>query len=132
MASSSSPLSAEQNGSQKVRYVVTVDGTNCQAVAVGSAERAAMPCEAVPVVPPEGATLEPIGDQHLVLKDASGKAVCYYHLVTDRWVMADKMAFKKGFGPVAWAVLALYFLFMAGMAWYFIRKKKTADDYFTG
>ena len=133
MVSSSAPLTAEQNGSQKVRYVVTVDGTNCWAIAAGRG-LPALParCEAVPIAPPEGATLEPVGDQHLVLRDASGKAVCYYHLVTDRWVMADKMAFKKGFGPVAWAVLALYFLFMAGMAWYFIRKKKTADDYFTG
>ena len=133
MVSSSAPLTAEQNGSQKVRYVVTVDGTNCWAIAAGRG-LPALParCEAVPVAPPEGATLEPVGDQHLVLRDASGKAICYYHLVTDRWVMADKMAFKKGFGPVAWAVLALYFLFMAGMAWYFIRKKKTADDYFTG
>ena len=132
LASSSAPLVAEQNGSQKARYVVTVDGTNCWAVAAGRAGRAPQPCEAVPVVPPEGATLSPVGDQHLVLKDASGSPICYYHLVTDRWVMADKMAFKKGFGPVAWSVLAAYFLFMAGMAWYFIRKKKTADDYFTG
>ncbi len=46
--------------------------------------------------------------------------------------MADKMAFKKGFGPVAWSVLTLYFLLMAGMAWYFMRKKKTTADYFTG
>ena len=130
LMSLSAPLTAEQNGSQKVRYVVAVDGTNCVSRQVGGALETR--CEAVPVVPPTGATLEPIGDQHLVLKDASGNPICYYHLVTDRWVMADKMAFKKGFGPVAWAVLAAYFLFMAGMAWYFIRKKKTADDYFTG
>ena len=109
------PLTAEQNGDQKVRYVVTVDGTNCWSRQVGATENRRR--ETVPVLPPAGATLSPIGDQHLVLKDASGKAVCYYHLVTDRWVMADKMAFKKGFGPVAWSVLALYFLLMAGMAW---------------
>ena len=124
------PLTAEQNGDQKVRYVVTVDGTNCWSRQVGATENRRR--EAVPVMPPAGATLSPIGDQHLVLKDASGKPVCYYHLVTDRWVMADKMAFKKGFGPVAWSVLTLYFLLMAGMAWYFMRKKKTAADYFTG
>ena len=124
------PLTAEQNGDQKVRYVVTVDGTNCWSRQVGASENRRR--EAVPVLPPAGATLSPIGDQHLVLKDASGKPICYYHLVTDRWVMADKMAFKKGFGPVAWSVLALYFLLMAGMAWYFMRKKKTAADYFTG
>ena len=124
------PLTAEQNGDQKVRYVVTVDGTNCWSRQVGATE--SRRCEAVPVLPPASATLSPIGDQHLVLSDASGKPICYYHLVTDRWVMADKMAFKKGFGPVAWSVLALYFLLMAGMAWYFMRKKKTAADYFTG
>ena len=124
------PLTAEQNGDQKTRYVITVDGTNCWSRQVDAKE--SRRCEAVPVLPPAGATLSPIGDQHLVLKDASGKPICYYHLVTDRWVMADKMAFKKGFGPVAWSVLALYFLLMAGMAWYFMRKKKTADDYFTG
>ena len=132
------PLTAEQNGDQKARYVVTVDGTNCWSRQVGDAARSGSApyhgkrCESVPVLPPAGATLSPIGDQHLVLSDASGKPICYYHLVTDRWVMADKMAFKKGFGPVAWSVLALYFLLMAGMAWYFMRKKKTAADYFTG
>ena len=132
------PLTAEQNGDQKARYVITVDGTNCWSRQVGDAARSASApyhgkrCESVPVLPPAGATLSPIGDQHLVLSDASGKPICYYHLVTDRWVMAEKMAFKKGFGPVAWSVLALYFFLMAGMAWYFMRKKKTADDYFTG
>ena len=128
------PLTAEQNGDQKARYIVTVDGTNCWSRQVGDAARSGSApyhgkrCESVPVLPSAGATLSPIGDQHLVLKDASGKAVCYYHLVTDRWVMADKMAFKKGFGPVAWSVPTLYFLLMAGMAWYFMRKKKTAAD----
>ena len=90
MASSAAPLTAEQNGSQKVRYVVTVDGTNCWASAVGRGQPALpVRCEAVPVVPPDGATLEPVGDQHLVLKDASGAPVLYYHLVTDRWVEAS-------------------------------------------
>ena len=55
MVSSSAPLTAEQNGSQKVRYVVTVDGTNCWAIAAGGG-LPALParCEAVPVAPPEG------------------------------------------------------------------------------
>ena len=130
-ASAAAPLVAEQNGDQKLRYVVTIDGTNCWArtsAAGGPMHR----CEAVPAVPPEGATLEPVGDQHLVLKDAAGEPMFYYHLVTDRWVAADRMSFNKGFGPVAWSVLAAYFLLMAGMAWYFIRKEKTADDYFRG
>ena len=124
------PLVAEQNGDQKLRYVVTVDGTNCWAKALSAAEPHR--CEAVPAMPPEGATLEPIGDQHLVLKDAAGKPLFYYHLVTDRWVAADRVKGGRTFGAVAWGVLAAYFLLMAGMAWYFIRKKKTAADYFTG
>ena len=47
-------LTAEQNGSQKKRYVVTVEGTNCWA---REARTGAAPyrCEAVPVVPPTGA-----------------------------------------------------------------------------
>lgn len=131
-----SVLSAEQNGSQKTRYVVSVEGTNCwsRAVAAGRSAEDGAPCwcESVPVVPPAGATLSPIGDQHLVLKDAAGTPLCYYHLVTDRWVKAGDVKVRTGFGPVAWSVLAAYFLLMAGMAWHFMRKKKTASDYFTG
>ncbi len=138
LASSAAPLETEQNGDQKRRYVVCVEGTNCwtrqagMAELPGSAPCRGRRCEPVPVVPPEGARLEPVGDQHVALKDAAGRPLCYYHLVTDRWVRAGEMSFKKGFGPVAWGVLGLYFLLMAGMAWYFIRKKKTADDYFRG
>ena len=106
-SASSAVLTAEQNGSQKKRYVVTVEGTNCWAQMVGTAPRAVRadapwarpsPCAAVPVMPPAGATLQPVGDQHLVLKGADGKPLCYYHLVTDRWVMADKVKVRKGFG----------------------------------
>ena len=124
-------LTAEQNGSQKKRYVVTVEGTNCWA-RVARTESEPYRCEAVPVVPPAGARLEPTGDQHLVLKDAAGQPLFYYHLVTDRWVRASDVKVRRGFGPLAWSVLVIYFLLMAGMAWYFIRKKKSADDYFTG
>ena len=115
-------LTAEQNGSQKKRYVVMVEGTNCWAreARTGSAPYR---CEAVPVVPPTGARLEPTGDQHLVLKDAAGQPLFYYHLVTDRWVRASDVKVRRGFGPLAWSVLVIYFLLMAGMAWYFIRKK---------
>ncbi|MBR2837861.1 MAG: sodium:solute symporter [Kiritimatiellae bacterium] len=130
LAAGAAPLVAEQNGDQKRRYVVTVDGTNCWARAAGA--EGSFRCEPVPVAPPPGAALEPVGDQHLVLKDASGRSLCYYHLVTDRWVMADRVKAQKGFGAVAWSVLAAYFVLMAGMAWYFIRKKKSAADYFTG
>ena len=83
-----SPMVAEQNGDQKRRYVVTVEGTNCWA-RLADATGASRPCEPLPVLPPAGATLEPIGDQHLVLKDAAGAPILYYHLVTDRWVSAE-------------------------------------------
>ena len=36
------------------------------------------------------------------------------------------------FGAAAWAVVGVYALFMAGMAVYFIRKKKDENDYFRG
>lgn len=130
LSAAAEPLVAEQNGDQKLRYVVSVEGTNCWARCVGKG--AAFRCEPVPVAPPVGAMLKPIGDQHVVLSDAAGKPICYYHLVTDRWVMADKISFNRGFGAVAWSVLAAYFLLMAGMAWHFMRKKKSADDYFRG
>ena len=129
---SAAPLSAEQNGNQKARYVVTVDGTNCWSRLAASAGSPRVACEPLPVVPPAGARLKAVGDQHLVLEDAAGKPLCYYHLVTDRWVPAGKIHVQKGFGAVAWSVLSAYFLLMAGMAWYFMRKKKSADDYFTG
>ena len=128
---SAAVLTAEQNGSQKRRYVVTVDGRECRAAVVGATAAPSL-CESVPVPVPEGATLEPIGDQHLVLRDSAGAPVAYYHLVTDRWVEAGKMNVCRGFGPVAWSVLSAYFLLMAGMAWHFIRKRKSADEYFTG
>ena len=108
---SAAPLAAEQNGDHKKRYVVTVDGTNCWAK-TAQPESAPYQCKSVPIIPPTGATLEPIGDQHLVLKDAGGKALCYYHLVTDRWVMANDVKARKGFSVVAWSVLAAYFLLM--------------------
>ena len=73
-ALSASPLVAEQNGDQKRRYVVTVDGTNCWARPAG-ATGALLPRAPLPVLPPAGATLEPIGDQHLVLRDAAGAPV---------------------------------------------------------
>ena len=125
-------LSAEQNGSQKKRYIVTVNGTECRAKPANAKGSGEFRCETVPVTPPDGATLEPVGDQHLVLKDSAGAPICYYHLVTDRWVMAKDVKSRTGFGPVAWSVLAAYFLMMAAMAWHFMRKKKTADEYFTG
>ena len=125
-------LTAEQNGNQKKRYEITVDGTNCWSRPAGDAGASCTACEPLPYRPPAGARLEPVGDQHLVLTDASGAPLLYYHLVTDRWVAADKVEAKKRFGVVAWGVVAAYFLLMAGMAAHFMRKKKSAGDYFTG
>ena len=131
LSADAAPLTAEQNGDHKLRYAVTVDGTNCfsRALVAGGATVAREP---LPMAPPAGATLKPIGDQHLVLSDASGSPLLYYHLVTDRWVAAGEMKHQKRFGSIAWAVMAGYFLLMAGMSWHFMRKKKTASDYFKG
>lgn len=125
-------LSAEQNGDRKLRYEVVLDGTNCRARVVSAADAPYQARTPAPCLPPAGAVLAPVGDQHLVLKDAAGEPLCYYHLVTDRWVTVKDVKTFGGFGPVAWCVLAAYFVLMAGMAWHFIRKKKTADDYFKG
>ena len=136
LSAASAALTAEQNGDQKRRYVVTVEGTNCWAKMIGvdPSVQSSTPrqCEPVPVMPPNGAELAPIGDQHLVLKGANGEPLCYYHLVTDRWVAAERVKRETRFGAVAWSVMAGYFLLMAWMAWHFIRKKKNADDYFKG
>ncbi len=129
---SSAVLTAEQNGSQKKRYVVAVDGTNCWARQADKSDSSRNACASLPMIPPDGARLSPIGDQHLVLEDSAGRPLLYYHLVTDRWVNAEDVHVRKGFGPVAWSILVAYFLLMAGMAWHFIRKKKSAADYFTG
>lgn len=128
--SAAGAMTAVQNGDQKLKYEVELDGTNCRARVVSAAgytDRSPAPC-----MPGAGAVLAPVGDQHLVLKDADGTPLCYYHLVTDRWVKACDMKSFRGFGPVAWSVLAAYFLLMAWMAWHFIRKKKTAEEYFKG
>ena len=39
---------------------------------------------------------------------------------------------RQRFHPLNWAVMAAYFAGLAGMGWWFMRKKKTADDYFRG
>ena len=66
---SAAPLAAEQNGDHKKRYVVTVDGTNCWAK-VARSESAPCQCKSVPVIPPTGAKLEPVGDQPPATKPA--------------------------------------------------------------
>ena len=62
VTASATPMSVEQNGSQKVRYVVTVDGTNCWSRRAASADSPRIACEPLPVVPPAGAKLKAIGD----------------------------------------------------------------------
>ena len=129
-------LAAEQNGDHKLRYRIVYDGTNGCATAINgtgaSAGAGTRQISPLPVVPSAGMRLQPVGDQHLALEGADGARNWFYHVVTDRWVAAKDFRFKKGFGPVAWSVVALYFILMAGMAIHFMRKKKSADDYFRG
>ncbi len=129
-------LAAEQNGDHKLRYRIVYDGTNGFATAINgtgaSAGAGTRQISPLPVVPSAGMRLQPVGDQHLALEGGDGVRNWFYHVVTDRWVAAKDFRFNKGFGPVAWSVVALYFILMAGMAIHFMRKKKSADDYFRG
>ena len=129
-------LAAEQNGDYKLRYRIVYDGTNGYATAINgtgaSAGAGTRRISPLPAVPSAGMRLQPVGDQHLALEGADGARNWFYHVVTDRWVAAKDFRFKKGFGPVAWSVVTLYFILMAGMAIHFMRKKKSADDYFRG
>ena len=75
---------------------------------------------------------EPIGDQHIVFKDAAGRPVKYYHTVTDSWCDADKIVPKRHFSFGAWSVVVAYFGVIALMGWYFARKEKSANSFFKG
>ena len=44
--------------------------------------------------------------------------------------ISGKFVAKKKFHPLNWAVMGIYFCGLAGMGWWFMRKKKSADDYF--
>jgi len=127
------PLTAEQNGDRKSRYVFSWDGERASARGL-TGERAGrvFTPAALPVKSETGFVLEPSGDQHLVLKDASGTSLFYYHTVTDRWFSADVVKPVNRFGGAAWGVLVGYFLLMFVMGVYFARKKKSADDFFRG
>ena len=128
-------LTAVQNGDHKLRYRIVYDGTNGCATAVGGTaldRGATRPISPLPIVPSAEMKLVPVGDQHLALEEEGGVRNWFYHVVTDRWVAAKDFRYRKGFGPVAWSVVALYFLMMAAMALHFMRKKKSADDYFRG
>ncbi len=39
---------------------------------------------------------------------------------------------NQKFHPLNWVVMAVYFFGLAGMGWWFMRKKKSAEDYFRG
>ena len=127
----SSPLAAEQNGDQKQRFAYAFEGTNFVARnLVTGATRVCVPAPAAARA--AAAALVPLGIQHLALDDASGKRLAIYHTVTDAWYDAAKAVPKGRFKPSAWIVVAIYFCGMAVMAWWFIRKQKSADDYFRG
>jgi SSS family transporter len=46
--------------------------------------------------------------------------------------VVGRFVVNKKFHPLNWAVMGTYFCGLAGMGWWFMRKKKTADDYFKG
>ncbi|MFA7174270.1 MAG: sodium/solute symporter [Kiritimatiellia bacterium] len=46
--------------------------------------------------------------------------------------VAGKFVLRRKFHPLNWAVMGVYFSGLAGMGWWFMRKKKSADDYFKG
>ncbi|MDA3924071.1 MAG: sodium/solute symporter [Kiritimatiellae bacterium] len=46
--------------------------------------------------------------------------------------IAGEFVANKKFHPLNWAVMGVYFCGLAGMGWWFMRKKKSADDYFKG
>ena len=103
------PFSVVQNGDQKVRREYRFEDQG-----------------------PNVASAEPIGDQHVVFKDAEGGPVRYYHTVTDSWVEADKLVPKRHFSVLAWTVVAGYFGIIALMGVYFARKEKNAVSFFKG
>ncbi|MBQ0032562.1 MAG: hypothetical protein KBT68_07145, partial [bacterium] len=75
---------------------------------------------------------EPIGDQHIVFKDAADRPIKYYHTVTDSWCDADKIVPKRHFSAMAWIVVASYFGVIALMGWFFARKEKNSNSFFKG
>lgn len=46
--------------------------------------------------------------------------------------MAGTFVRQRTFHPLNWAVMAIYFSGLAGMGWWFMRKKKSADEFFRG
>lgn len=123
------PLSVCQNADQKQRREYVLDATVLKSRVVGIGDYEA--CSNLPVQCAY-AVLETSGDQHLVLKDSKGSPLWYYHTVTDAWCEASRFVKRRTFSPAAWFVVAAYFGFMALMGWFFMRREKSADDFFRG
>jgi len=123
------PLSAFQNADQKQWREYILEGASLKSRVVGT--EAYETCAGLPAKE-SFSTLEASGDQHLVLKNADGKPIWYYHTVTDVWCAAEKFVPKKTFSPSAWAVVAGYFCLMVLMGWYFMRQEKSSNDFFKG
>lgn len=125
--------SAEQNGDQKKKREIQIDAAgHVRGRVVGGKSW----FDLAPLVGAgdlSGVRLVPSGDQHLILSGgALGNRQYAYGVVTDAWCAYDPKAVRGRFSPLAWGVVGLYALFMVGMAWHFIRKKKDANDYFRG
>jgi len=123
------PLTAVQNADWKIRRTYVLEGQTLRSRPQAKPEAPLEPCAEAPAA---GAALVPSGDQHLLLKDASGRTTHVYHTVTDTWCSAEAMNRNRRLSPLAWAVVAAYFALMAGMGFFFMRKKKDANDFFRG
>lgn len=130
LATASVPLTAVQNGDQKVRREYVFEGTTLRSRPVGAS--AYETCAALPAKVEGAVSLRPSGDQHLALEDAAGKPVWYYHTVTDTWCAAGRFVAKRTFSPLAWCVVGGYFALMGLMAWCFLRREKDASSFFKG
>ena len=124
-----------QEGPHGTRYEYAFGAEGCFRTAVGAAE-----CEAIaappekwcgPLAKGEGVEVRPSGLQHLVVADGGAKALVY-HTVTDRWFETEAAALgaRKPYPAVNWLVIGLYLAAMAAMGFWFMRRNRTADDYF--
>ena len=129
-------VAAVQNGDQKQKRFVAYDarGHGIAAV-VGKKDAEWFQVAPAGVDIPEGATFSPSGDQHLILSGGGMAKARAYCAVTDAWCDLDgpvPARRPRRFGTTGWLVVAAYALVMFAMATHFIRKKKSADDYFRG
>ena len=129
-------VASVQNGDQKQKRFVAYDAyghgiaTKADGTGVGW-----FPLAPAGLTIPEGATFEPSGDQHLILSGGGLARARAYCAVTDAWCELDGQAparRPRRFGATGWLVVGAYALMMFAMATHFIRKKKSANDYFRG